>query len=100
MEAPPSTPLPVEWGLVVPNVPGLQPFLKLVGTGSLGVHKLLPQGTKGTVDNLEGSGGQDPTDEFGQSTDVGESHRSTGHLVPWSPPNRLWQVCLCIKPFG
>ena len=66
----------------------------------LGVHKLLPQGTKGTVDNLEGSGGQDPTDEFGQSTDVGESHRSTGHLVPWSPPNRLWQVCLCIKPLG
>ena len=35
MEAPPSTPQ-VEWGLVVPNVPGLQPFLKLVGTGSLG----------------------------------------------------------------
>ena len=47
----------------------------------LGVHKLLPQGPVGTECNLDGQGGQDPTNGLGQSTDVGESHRSTGHLV-------------------
>ena len=50
----------------------------------LGVHKLLPQGPVGTECNLDGQGGQDPTNGLGQSTDVGESHRSTGHLVTWS----------------
>ena len=29
-------------------------------------------------------------DGLGQSTDVGESHRSMGHLVMWSPLIRLW----------
>ena len=39
---------------------------------------------------MDDKGGQDPTDGLGQSTDVGESHRSTGHLVTWSPLIRLW----------
>ena len=58
----------------------------------LGVHKLLPQGPVGTECNLDGQGGQDPTNGLGQSTDVGESHRSTGHLVTWSTLIRLWAV--------
>ena len=37
----------------------------------LGVHKLLPQGPVGTECNLDGQGGQDPTNGLGQSTEVG-----------------------------
>ena len=47
-------------------------------------------GPERTECDLDGKGGQDPTDEFGQSTDVGESHRSIGPLVTWSLPIRLW----------
>ena len=39
-------------------------------------------------------------DGFEQSTDAGESHRSTGHLVTWSPPIRLWAGVLLYEPFG
>ena len=66
----------------------------------LGVHKLLPQGPVGTECNLDGKGGQDPTDGLGQSTDVGESHRSTGHLVTWSPLIRLWAGVLVYETLG
>ena len=47
----------------------------------LWVHKLLPQGPVGTECNLDGKGGHDPTDGLGQSTDVGESHRSTDQVA-------------------
>ena len=33
-------------------------------------------------------------DGFRQSTNVGESLRSTGHLVTWRPPIRLWKDVL------
>ena len=66
----------------------------------LGVHKLLPQGPVGTECNLDGQGGQDPTNGLGQSTDVGESHRSTGHLVTWSPLIRLWAGVLVYETLG
>ena len=66
----------------------------------LGVHKLLPQGPVGTEGNLNGQWGQDPTDGLGQSTDVGESHRSTGHLVTWSPLIRLWAGVLVYETLG
>ena len=39
-------------------------------------------------------------DGFGQSTDVGESHRSTGLTVAWSPPIRLWAGVLVYEPLG
>ena len=57
----------------------------------LGVHKLLSQGPVGMEGNLDG---------FRQSTDVGESHRSTGHLVTWSPLIRLWAGVLVYETFG
>ena len=68
--------------------------------GRYWVHKLLPQGPVGTECNLDGQGGQDPTNGLGQSTDVGESHRSTGHLVTWSPLIRLWAGVLVNETLG
>ena len=58
------------------------------------------QGPVGTECNLDGKGGQDPTDGLGQFTDVGESHRSTGHLVTWSPLIRLWAGVLVYETLG
>ena len=37
-------------------------------------------------------------DGFRQSTNVGESLRSTGHLITWRPPIRLWKDVLVYKP--
>ena len=39
-------------------------------------------------------------DVFGQSTDVEESHRSTGHLVTWSLLIRLWAGVLVNETLG
>ena len=39
-------------------------------------------------------------DGLRQSTDVGESHRSTGHLVTWSPLIRLWAGVLVYETLG
>ena len=66
----------------------------------LGVHKLLPQGPEGTESNLDGFGYQDPTNRFGQSTELGKDHRSTGHLVMLSLPIRLWAGVLVYEPLG
>ena len=66
----------------------------------LGVPKLLPQGPVGTEGKLDGQGGQDPTDGLGQSTDVGKRHRSTGHLITWSPLIRLWSGVLVYETLG
>ena len=49
---------------------------------------------------MDDKGGQDPTDGLGQSTDVGESHRSTGHLVTWSPLIRLWAGVFVYETLG
>ena len=39
-------------------------------------------------------------DGFGQSTNVGKSHRSMGHLVTWSPSIRLWKDVIVYEPLG
>ena len=39
-------------------------------------------------------------DGFRQSTDIGGSHRSTGHLVTWSPPIRLCTGVLVYETLG
>ena len=62
----------------------------------LGVHMLLPQGPEGTEGNLDGPliGGPRPYGGFRQSTDVGESHRSTGLAVRSSRQSGCGQVCI------
>ena len=66
----------------------------------LGVHKLLPQGPERMKGNLDGYGGQDPTNGFGQFTDVGKSHRSTGLMETWSLLIRLWAGVLVYEAVG
>ena len=67
----------------------------------LGVHYLLPQGCEGMEGDLDGwvGRGGDPMDGFGQSTNVGESQRSTG--LTWSRRvcrSGCSQVYACMNP--
>ena len=66
---------------------------------SCGLLVLGPWSTQGTKDDLDGWRVR-PTDGFGQSADVGESHRSTDLTVTWNLPIRLWADVLVYEPLG
>ena len=76
------------------------PFLWFAGTGSLGCTSSCLRVLKGWNVLRMARGGQDPTNGLRQSTDVGESLRSTCLTATWSLLIRLWAGVLVYEPLG